>query len=136
MVYLGKMYEIKRGANNIQQNERKSICKLKRLWWFKTLYQLQLWTLNEHKKVLLLCFYLFKNVFTNKKNRFLVSSERYFCVPLFITLKSPSSSMLCRLVRRKSQSSYPRSVIRIEIWKIFLRRLPLSRFLTKNSERH
>ena len=38
---------------------------------------------------------------------------------------------MCRLIRRKSLGSYPRLVTKNEIWKIFLRRLPLNRFLAK-----
>ena len=39
--------------------------------------------------------------------------------------------VVCRLIRRKILGSYPRSVIKNEIRKIFLRRVPLSRFLAK-----
>ena len=39
--------------------------------------------------------------------------------------------VVCRLIKRKSLSWYPRSVIKYEIWKIFLRPIRLRRFLRR-----
>ena len=59
----------------------------------------------------------------------LLSSVFFFKLCLF-----RDSILYCRrglVCRRKSLGSYPRSVIQNEIWKIFLRRLPLSRLMAK-----